>query len=44
MYALIYDDRSLNDSQKKVISVHASRGASEKALSKRQRDLGIVTK
>ena len=40
MYALIYDDHELNESQKKVISVHETREESEKALSQRQIELG----
>ncbi len=40
MYALIYDDHSLDKSQKKVISVHGTRDESDKALLQRQRDLG----
>jgi len=40
MYALIYDDQSLNKSQKKVISVHKTREESDKALVKRQKELG----
>lgn len=40
MYALIYDDRHLNQLQKKVISVHAGRAESDKALSKRLNELG----
>ncbi len=40
MYALIYDDHELNESQKKVISIHETREESDKALAKRQNDLG----
>jgi len=40
MYALIYDDHKLNQSQKKVISVHETREEADKSLSKRQNDLG----
>lgn len=40
MYALIYDDHKLHQSQKKVISVHKTRDESDKALAKRQNDLG----
>ncbi len=40
MYALIYDDHNLGQSTKKVISVHATREESDKALSQRQNDLG----
>ena len=40
MYALIYDEFDLSEREKKVISVHKSRETAEKALEKRQRDLG----
>ena len=40
MYALIYDDHNLDESKKKVISVHKTRETSDKALSKRQDKLG----
>jgi hypothetical protein len=40
MYALIYDDHHLNQSQKKIISIHETREESEKALSQRQNELG----
>jgi len=40
MYALIYDDHKLDKSQKKVISVHETRDESDRALSKRQNNLG----
>jgi hypothetical protein len=40
MYALIYDDHHLDQTQKKVISVHAGRDESYKALSIRQKELG----
>ena len=40
MYALIYDEHNLNESQKKVISVHGTRVECDKALLKRQNDLG----
>ena len=40
MYALIYDDHSLDESQKKVISVHGNRKESDKALVQRQIHLG----
>ncbi len=40
MYALIYDEHNLDQSQKKVISVHETREESEKALSQRQNELG----
>jgi hypothetical protein len=40
MYALIYDEFDLSKREKKVISVHKSRETAEKALEKRQRDLG----
>jgi hypothetical protein len=40
MYALIYDDHSLDQSEKKVISVHETRQESETALSLRQKSLG----
>ncbi len=40
MYALIYDDHKLNQSHKKVISVHETREESDKALAKRQNNLG----
>lgn len=40
MYALIYDEFDLSKREKKVISVHKSRDTAEKALEKRQRELG----
>ncbi len=40
MYALIYDDHSLDESNKKVISVDGTREESEKVLEQRQKDLG----
>ena len=40
MYALIYDDHSLDESYKKVISVTGTREESEKALVQRQKKLG----
>lgn len=40
MYALIYDDRNLDKSLKKVISIHGTRDEADKALSQRQNDLG----
>ena len=40
MYALIYDEHILGESQKKVISVHGTRDESDKALLQRQNDLG----
>ena len=40
MYALIYDDHNFDQSQKKIISVHETREESDKALSKRQDELG----
>ncbi len=40
MYALIYDDHSLDESYKKVISVDGTREESEKVLEQRQKDLG----
>jgi len=40
MYALIYDDHSLDEAQKKVISVDGTREESEKVLEKRQKELG----
>lgn len=40
MYALIYDEYDLQKPKKKVISVHRKRQTAEKALEKRQRDLG----
>ena len=40
MYALIYDDHNLDQSLKKVISVHETRDESDKALIQRQNELG----
>ena len=40
MYALFYDEFDRSKRQKKVISVHKSRKAAEKALMKRQGELG----
>ncbi|MBU8850311.1 MAG: hypothetical protein KOO65_07800 [Desulfobacterales bacterium] len=40
MYALIYDEHNLDESKKKVISVHGTREESDKALFQRQNDLG----
>ena len=40
MYALIYDDRDLDQGQKKILSIHGSRIESEKALVLRQNELG----
>ncbi len=40
MYALIYDDRNLGQSEKKVISVHKTREKSEEALAQRQKNMG----
>jgi hypothetical protein len=40
MYALIYDEFDPAKREKKVISVHETREAAEKALKKRQRELG----
>jgi hypothetical protein len=40
MYALIYDDHSLDQLQKKVISIHGTREESEKALAVRQDEMG----
>ncbi len=40
MYALIYDEHNLGESQKKVISVHGTRDECDEALSRRQNDLG----
>ncbi|MCP4721966.1 MAG: hypothetical protein GY860_21100 [Desulfobacteraceae bacterium] len=40
MYALIYDDHSLDESYKKVISVDGTREESEKVLEQRQKELG----
>ncbi|MBN1225599.1 MAG: hypothetical protein JXA79_01285 [Deltaproteobacteria bacterium] len=40
MYALIYDSFDLSKSEKEVISLHRRRESAEKALMKRQRDLG----
>ena len=40
MYALIYDDHNLEQPRKRVVSVHRSREAAEKALDKRKRRLG----
>ncbi|MEN8211014.1 MAG: hypothetical protein ABFR31_04805 [Thermodesulfobacteriota bacterium] len=40
MYALIYDDREMNKTEKKVISVHGTREESDKALVLRQNKLG----
>ena len=40
MYALIYDDHNLGQSEKKIISIHETREESDKVLSQRQIDLG----
>ena len=40
MYALIYDEFDPAKREKRVISVHKTREAAEKALKKRQRKLG----
>ena len=40
MYALIYDEHMLDKPQKKVISVHESRGDSDIALEVRKKELG----
>jgi hypothetical protein len=40
MYALIYDEHKLDIPQKKVISIHESRGEAEDALEKRKAALG----
>ena len=40
MYALIYDDRDLNEMQKRVISTHGTRDESDNALAERQNILG----
>ena len=40
MFALIYDDFDPALREKEVISVHKTRETAEKALNKRQRDLG----
>ena len=40
MYALIYDDHSLDEAYKKVISVDGTRQESEKVLEQRQKELG----
>ena len=40
MYALIYDEFDPTEREKKVISVHKTRETAEKALQKRQRELG----
>lgn len=40
MYALIFDQYDLSKPRKKVISVHRSRGTAEKALARRQKQLG----
>jgi hypothetical protein len=40
MYALIYDERQLDQPQKKVLSVHTKRATAEKALDKRMKKLG----
>ena len=40
MFALIYDEHRLERPQKKVLSVHASRGNAELALEKRKKELG----
>jgi hypothetical protein len=39
MYALIYDEFDSSKREKKVVSVHQSRDAADKALEKRQRKL-----
>jgi len=40
MYALIYDEHVLDKPQKKVISVHDSRGDADIALEIRKKELG----
>ena len=40
MYALIYDEHMLDKPQKKVISIHDSRGDSDTALEIRKKELG----
>ena len=40
MYALIHDEFDPAKREKRVISVHKTRGTAEKALKKRQRKLG----
>jgi len=40
MYALIYDEHMLDKPQKKVISVHESRGDADTALEVRKKELG----
>ncbi|MGD9332878.1 MAG: hypothetical protein PVJ53_16310 [Desulfobacterales bacterium] len=40
MYALIFDEYDLSKPRKKVLSVHRSRKTAEKALTKRQKQLG----
>ena len=40
MYALIYDEHMLDKPQKKVISVHESRGDADIALEVRKKELG----
>ncbi len=42
MYALIYDEHNLGQSEKKVISVHGTRDESEKALEQRRNELGKI--
>ena len=40
MYALIYDERKKGEDKKAVVSVHKTRENAEKALKKRQKELG----
>ena len=40
MFALIYDEFDPSKREKRVVSVHKTRATAEKALEKRQRDLG----
>ena len=40
MYALIYDEFDPKKREKRVVSVHETRGTAEEALDKRQQELG----
>jgi len=41
MYALIYDDYDLDKPEKQVFSVHATRDEAQKALDRRQEQMGL---
>ncbi len=42
MYALIIDDKHLNEFQKKVIGVYGNREETNRALTKRKNELGEI--